>query len=445
MKASIYFLYHIVKNHRAYKGLTKVKQFESLPYVEKEKLKKDRLKNIIKWAYKNSSYYKRIFDRVGIIRQDDVNLNKFSNIPPLRKENIRIQNKELKVNLSYLSSSKNTSGGTTGEPVEIWQCKNYRRWARAYQDFYYQKAGYDYGKKLVRLWGSERDILFGSVGLKNKILNWIRNQKLLNTFKMSENDMDNFLRIINNFKPDVIEAYVQSIYELTKFIEEKKKNVYKPQGIIVTAGTLYDFMEGRIRNVFNTSIYNRYGSREVGAIACSCGGRKYLHISMLTHHVEVVDENNFPVYGKKGKILITSLTNFSMPLIRYEIGDLGIMFKNKVCPKCGWEGDVLEEIVGRTVDVFKNINGSLIDGEYFTHLFYFRPWVKKFQIIYKKNTNVININLVLKDGNNIPIQDKENIERAIIKVMKKVQIKWNIIPQISPDKSGKFRYTIMEE
>ena len=78
---------------------------------------------------------------------------------------------------------------------------------------------------------------------------------------MSEQDMTHFIEIINRRKPHVIEAYVQSLYELVKLADERKIELFSPLGIIVSAGTLFEFIEKMFKKVLKTRIYNRYGSR----------------------------------------------------------------------------------------------------------------------------------------------------------------------------------------
>jgi phenylacetate-CoA ligase len=71
-----------------------------------------------------------------------------------------------------------------------------------------------------------------------------------------------------------------------------------------------------------------------------------------------------------------------MPLIRYKIGDRGTL-----SPEYN-SGQILDYVTGRNVDTFKTPDGTLIDGEYFTHLLYFREWVNKFQIIQKSYSHI---------------------------------------------------------
>jgi phenylacetate-CoA ligase len=260
---------------------------------------------------------------------------------------------------------------------------------------------------------------------------------------MTREDLRSFATMISNYKPDVIEAYVQSIYEIARYVNKEKLVLFKPKGIIVSAGTLYDFMADEINKAFGVPIYNRYGSREVGDIANSCGRKDSLHISMLTHYIEVTDGKGEPLPdGEVGDIVVTSLTNYAMPLIRYMIGDRGILRRNSICPYCGWQGDILQKVTGRTVDVFRSSDGTLIDGEYFTHLFYFREWVQKFQII-QETENKMTINIVKENGfDKIPEGDKNEISRAIHVVMPDIILNWNEVSDIVYDISGKVRFTI---
>ena len=420
-----------------------IRAFDALDAARKGAQQEELLLSLLRWAHAKVPLYRQHLEECGVWSSGDVNLGRFPLLPQLVKADIRAEGDALYVPDHCAGARKNTSGGTTGEPVVILQDRDFGEWGRAYKEFYAERAGYRPGKRLVKIWGSERDILSGTIGFKNKFANLVKNQVFLNSFRMKEQDLSIWAGLINEFHPHVVESYVQSLYELSRHIEENRLEVFSPQGIIVSAGTLFDFMEERIRGVFRAPLYNRYGSREVGDMACSCGEGKFLHLSMLTHYVEVVDEQNKPVLGVPGKILVTSLRNYSMPLIRYDIGDVGVMHEKTVCPMCGWRGKILESVRGRTVDVFRNLRGDLIDGEYFTHLFYFRPWVKRFQVVFDRNSAVLEINAILTDKD-IPLSDRSEIEAAIHKVMDEVTIQWNCVDAIAPDSSGKFRFTIMK-
>ncbi len=425
------------------KIVAQIKRFNQYDYTTRKEIQNRELEKYLSYASKKIPYYSALLNPEPYVVRDHLNVDQFLTIPLLTKDIIRRDYLNLINDDHSLKSRVNTSGGSTGEPVKLLQCSNYQLWTKAYKRFYLIKAGGREYNKLLTIWGSERDILEPSIDLWKKARNYLRMKKTLNAFKMTQEDLVNFATVINNYKPDVIEAYVHSIYEIAKYVNKKKVTLYKPQGIIVSAGTFHDFMEDEIKQAFGVPIYNRYGSREMGDMACSCGGKDSLHISMLTHYIEVADDKGEPLPdGEIGDIVVTSLTNYAMPLIRYMIGDRGVLRRNTTCSYCGWHGDILEEVTGRSVDVFKSKDGAHVAGGYFNHIFFFREWVKKFQVI-QENKNEMTINIVKEDSyDSIPSEEQIEINDAIHKVMPDIILKWKEVPDIEYDRSGKFRFLI---
>ena len=108
-----------------------------------------------------------------------------------------------------------------------------------------------------------------------------------------------------------------------------------------------------------------------------------------------------------GNIIVTLLTNYTMPLIRYKIGDIGVL-SDKDC-SCGRGLPLLEKVKGRIRSVFRNKQGDLIDGGIFIRLFYFRENIKQFQVI-QESLEQITINIVLKDKKQSKIAEKDFLE-----------------------------------
>ena len=98
--------------------------------------------------------------------------------------------------------------------------------------------------------------------------------------------------------------------------------------------------------------------------------------------VEILDEKfKHCMVGQMGEIYFTTLHNYSMPLIRYEIGDTAIVSEKKVCScKRGWP--LIRSVTGRTSNHFKTRDGGIVHGEYFTHLFYGKDEIRKFQVMW---------------------------------------------------------------
>ena len=112
-----------------------------------------------------------------------------------------------------------------------------------------------------------------------------------------------------------------------------------------------------------TKISNMYGATETGCISLQC---PFGHNHVLNNaYVEVynsadekicsLDDDINNHYGEDGNIVLTSLKNTVMPLIKYKIGDYGNI--NKVKCECGFEGYDIELKIGRTSEFVALPNG----------------------------------------------------------------------------------------
>lgn len=112
-----------------------------------------------------------------------------------------------------------------------------------------------------------------------------------------------------------------------------------------------------IQEVFGGRIIDRYSSEEFGYIALQCPVHDHLHVCSPSLVVEVVDEEgNACDVGVPGRVLVTSLHNFAMPLIRYDIGDIAEF--GEPCDS-GFNWPVLNQVNGRIRDSI-----TLPDGEF---------------------------------------------------------------------------------
>lgn len=414
-------------------NLQVIKKLSGASKNEIKNFQDKKLEKILLHAYMNVPYYHRILPQSGVIsKSGKINLKNFSKINVLTKDIIRKEGRNLYSN-DYKKRRPyfNTSGGSTGEPVKLIQDRHYSDWNIANKIFIKSVYGQEVGAREMRLWGSERDIIEGRESIKNIFRNWLYNRKDFNSFRFNKEKLLSCLEDWNRFKPGWVESYVQSAEEFCKFVRDNNYILHSPKGILVSAGKLYPETALNIKNVTNTKIIDRYGSREVGDIAFSCqGDYTKLHVCMWNNLVESLQDAKKGV----GMACVTNLNNYSMPLIRYKIGDI-IELGNNNCKKI--KTQIINQVRGREVSILKNAKGESIDGEYFTHLFYNRNWIKKFKIIQNK-LNEIQIFFVLSEGAKLKIDDRQEINNLIKLVMgKECKVSWMEKNYISNSKSGK--------
>lgn len=433
--------------------LQKLRQLQALQWIDQDAsddFQKARLQDLLLHAHRFVPYYREVFAKIGIIQDNSsVNLQAFSRIPLLDKTIIR---KRLSDLLSHDLDSRrwyyNTSGGSTGEPVRFIQDNEYFDWESALKMLYDSWTGYFPAAPKVLLWGSERDIFFGKEQLRTRLRRWLNNEIWLNTFRITPEQMHTYVHTINSFRPSQIQAYVESIYGLSEFIGRKRLYVHSPRAIMTSAGTLHSHVRQTIEAAFQAPVFDRYGSREVGDMACECPHHSGLHVAAPTHYVEILKRDGSPTEpGKVGEIVVTVLINHAMPLIRYRIGDMGA-WTGEACT-CGRSWPLLAKVTGRVTDTFLTRNGTHIHGEYFTHLFYLKDWVEKFQVI-QQDYDHITILIVPREQHAKLIQDTAQLGTQLQDMTSNIRVvmgtdctvDYDFVNDIPTTPSGKYRYTI---
>lgn len=431
-------------------GVAHYKQYVKLSKSSKEeydKRLKHNLSKLLSHALNNVPYYSEILSDTKLSKNDKViieNFEQFESIPVLTKDTIRNQVDRL-YSQDYLSRNfyTNTSGGSTGEPLKVIQDKNFAQSAAGLFTFIKQVRTNNPYSDTVLLWGATRDFYGAKNTWKGHLADILNNTKKFNSAKLTREDILTFINHINRKKPSLIIAYVNSIYEVARFVEANNVFVTSQKAIHTGAGQLFDFMRETIERVFQCKVYNHYGGREMGAMATECNQFDGLHVLGDTVYLEVVDESGNPLPpGEEGDILVTTLTNYSMPLIRYKVEDKGIMKPYESCP-CGIIYPKLARITGRTSNNFKLENGGMVSGEYLTLTFNHVKGIINFQIR-QKAYNKLAIYLIVDHK-----YDKENTQSMVLNKMQKLfgenlVIDFSYVKDIPTTSTGKHLFTICE-
>ena len=422
-----------LERRKEYRELVGIKTAAGLMEFQEE-----HLKALLTHAYANVPYYHRVFREIGLIHGRAVDMSKFDRIPVLTKDTVRRFQKEL-VSQDYQKRSwfYNTSGGSTGEPVRLMQDAAFSRWAAGVDLYYYQHVvGIE--EPIVKraiLWGSERDIFKGGVGIRARLMNRLTHIMFLNSFKMSESDLELYIRKINAYRPELVRGYANSLFELCDYAARKKRRLHAPKVVVSSAELLTEGMRQVIESAFNTHVFDFYGSREVSGLAGECK-EGTMHQFAFFNYLEVLDPNDQAVSPtEEGRVAVTNLANYAMPLIRYDIGDT-VARADHVCP-CGSLLPTLRKVTGRVGDHFVTKNGTIVDASYFEFLFVFRDSIRKYQLV-QEDYERIRIKVALRSD--LTALDRDEIENKIRFAMGDCEILWDIVDDIPECTSGKHRY-----
>jgi phenylacetate-CoA ligase len=145
---------------------------------------------------------------------------------------------------------------------------------------------------------------------------------------------------------------------LDALVEQLSRSSLPSLRCILTGGEVVeDALRRKVRSVFGLEIADNYGTTEA-FLAWRCPRGRY-HVNAEHVLVEIVDEDGAPARpGQLGRVLVTTLQNRLMPLVRYEIGDYAEPSEDGCC--CGRTLPVIGHIAGRAVQLFRFADGRLV-------------------------------------------------------------------------------------
>ncbi len=319
-----------------------------------------RIRQICQIAYDHSLFYRERFQRIGLRSFENLTWHRFYDVPVLTKSELRENLLLLKSDAYSLDSLRvANTGGTTTSPTTYfidWEA-NERRWAATNE--WDKRIGYSPGQKSACLWGANQDIVT-NMSWKMKIVHKvIRRRLLLSASPLDDETMYRHYEALKRWRPSFLQAYPTPLAIFSEFMLKQKLRLRIP-AISVTAEPLLDRQRELIVQAFGVEPFNWYGAREAGRIATECEYHNGMHINGYGLHVSIDRAGNFPGRDDTGNLIITDLWNKGMPIIRYEIGDIGAI-SHDPC-ECGNGMPRIMRLEGRCADVFINSAGQRIPG-----------------------------------------------------------------------------------
>ena len=341
--------------------LRDLRELEHSQWLPEEVLlarQRERLGLILRYAAVHSPYYEQLFAQCGF---DPANFETadFQALPLLTKPIIRSRTDDL-LSQEFQRSAllEHRTGGSTGVALAVYFDPEWINPRTADTMRSNQWAGCYHGMKVASLWGNPP--------LPRTLKQHIRALLIdrfiyLDTLDFNDRSVGEFIRRWRREKPEILFGHSHSLYMLARYVIDHGIQDLRPRGIISTSMMLLAHERAVIETAFGSKVFDRYGSEEVALIASECEQHQGLHLNIEYLYIEFLREDGTPAApGEEGAIVITDLLNRGMPLIRYEIGDVGVL-SDRRCP-CGRGLPLMERVTGRVADYLKRRDGSMVAG-----------------------------------------------------------------------------------
>jgi phenylacetate-CoA ligase len=402
-------------------------QFDSPEAVRARQL--TMLKAALRHAYDTVPYYQRAWRAAGVHPVDVASLDDLRHFPVVTKADIRAAGDEL-LSSAYDKSQlrvKKTSG-STGVPLVIRIGEAAVQWKYACTLRSDQWSGYRLGQRVAKVWGNPE---YRHFGLRGRVSNWLVDRAVyLDTIHLTSERIREFTARVRRHRPGLVFGHAHSLYLLACQLKKAGVDDIRPDGIISTAMPLHDWQRAVIEEVFGVPATNRYGCEEVSLIASECERHNGLHIAA---------ESVFTEVQPNGRLLVTDLSNFAMPLIRYQIGDV-VEASDRVCD-CGRGLPLLERIEGRDADYVVTPAGELISGISLTENFALHiTGAAQVQVV-QETTTFLRIRMV-KDATFTEASHRQIAELVHRMFGDAMRYDVEFVDLIPQEPSGKYRFCI---
>lgn len=436
-------LYPIMERKKGNRIRSNIRELQNSQGLSPEallSLQKERLKKLLSECIAKVPAYRPFSHLKNEIEADAFHaLLKF---PVLSKTSFR-ENPDNYLNQAAAKSGliANRTGGSTSEPVKFYLDR--------YTVEYYEAArwrglswwGITPGSRSVMIWGNPLELNQNEqwkYRLKEK---WLKNRIVIPAYSLKPEAMPEYLKAINSYKPEYFYGYASALYAFSGLLlKQGLKISRKPKAVVSTSETLHDFQRKAIEEAFGCPAVNEYGARDGGILAyeCTCGS---MHISSENALLEIVDAKTLqPLQsGQSGLLLVTDLNNFSMPRLRYVLGDVAVL-SDKIC-KCGLGLPILEKIEGREDDMFVTVDGQLVHGHAFNHISRALEAVEKFQII-QHSPEHAELSIIQNKNSACAADDIQQFINGVQQLLPETRIDVKLVDEIPVTGSGKFRYAI---
>ncbi len=408
-------------------------QFDS--HVETE------LRQVLVHAFNQVPYYTRKWFETGISVGDlqGMTVGGLSRLPITPKQDLRLapdsfvaRNVAAREKLHRYRSS-----GSTGTPITaICTSDTHRRYIAAREARSFGWAGTSVRKP--------RSMIGGRMVVPSGIsrgpfhrYNWAEKQVYFSAYHISPANVPDYVKAFNHYRPRVMTGYAYSHYILARMMNEAGLTLdYEPDALVLSSEKLTTEMKAAIQQAFRARAFEEYGATENCMLATECEHGR-LHANPDFGIIEIVDDQNQPVLpGVEGRILCTSLLNDAQPLIRYDVGDLGV-WSEATCP-CGRNHlPVLNEIVGRLEDVVVGPDGRQMVR--FHGIFIDLPHVLEGQVIQGAHDR-FTVKVVTRDG--FGSAEEAMIRKRFADRLGPVSVEIHRVTEIPRNARGKFRAVI---
>lgn len=268
-----------------------------------------------------------------------------------------------------------TTSGSTGYPFSVYKDPTKLLRHAAENIYFFEDVGHKVGDRLyyLRVWNK--------INKKSTLTAWMENLIMIETGNLCDEQVHRLInRLSKDRTPKVLLGFASSFEQISSKLGDIGDGLHHIQGIVTISEALSDQAREILKGFFHCPVVSRYSNMENGFVANQLTGSEGDYVvNESGYFVELLkmEEDKPAEQGEKGRIVVTDLFNYAMPLIRYDTGDIGV-YKEKNDNGIS----LLSAIEGRKTDMIYNTKGEMLSPHTITNTMWaYNRDVLQFQFI----------------------------------------------------------------
>ncbi len=322
-----------------------------------------KLTALLEHAETSTPFYRSRFKEAGVHAKDIRTIDDLRALPLLTKQDIAEHADEMRSASLHGRLTKGVTSGSTGISLRFEYDARHEVWIEAVMERGHGWWGLGRSARRLVLWG--RPVVGGWSAQARAWLKYrLRNTLSFNTFEeLDDRFLGRVFRALMGFHPGLVYGYGSSLAALAQYMDREGLVLpvgSRPRLVEYTGDHMYDREKATTERVLGAPIASLYASSEAGGLSFTCPNRG-LHMSADHILVEFLREDGRRAGpGEQAEVVVTTLNNFRMPLIRYRVGDVG-SYTNEACP-CGVTLPLMNLDVGKVADCITTSTKQLVSS-----------------------------------------------------------------------------------
>jgi phenylacetate-CoA ligase len=316
-------------------------------------LQERKLRAVLTHAYENVAYYRSLFRSAGISPDDIQSIEDLKHVPITTKDDLRAagQNHLIARGIDLSSCHVTRTSGTTGKPFMLYHTPS--------ESLVRHLLGFRAHLAIGLRWRDRLCVLGDDAPHPTPLHHRLGVYRV--DYVPVRLPLEEQIRQLRRARPTILRAWPNRLRSVLHQLDGRLSEVIWPRMLITSAEVCDEPLRKKVQADLGVEMFNFYSASESGLMASECTTHEGLHLHADHCILECLQEDGRPADpDTPGVAVLTSLHGFTMPFIRYRLGDICTRI-SKPC-SCGSAFPLIGPPLGRQEDLVRLKSGRLLSA-----------------------------------------------------------------------------------